>query len=441
VGAGLAGLSAALELVDGGHDVTILEAQTRPGGRVFTVREPFADGLCADMGAARIPAVHDWTMKYVKRFALPLVPFWPDSYDEVYLFGDRRVVRSPPQPLAMAGLPLALTDRERKMDMDTLTDAVYGPLTKIAGDPRSPSWPPAALHPFDAMTTLDYVRKAGWSDDVAGLMQFAYGEKDSDYGILEDVRELVHDPSFAKRWKIAGGNDQLPKAMAAALSSRIRYGRAVARIEQTEASVRVHCTSLGGREVYEASRVIVAMPFPPLRRVEFTPALSAGKQRAIRELRQDPLSRVALQVRERPWTSGRPVFAKTDLPSEIWDATWDRPGARGIISAFIKNRASNHLLPMSESERVAYAVEHAERSLPGIRSVVENGVSKNWTEDPWAGGLSWLGPGQFTDLMPHVATAEGRIHFAGEHTSPWHGWMQGALESGNRVAREVDSAA
>ena len=53
----------------------------------------------------------------------------------------------------------------------------------------------------------------------------------------------------------------------------------------------------------------------------------------------------------------------------------------------------------------------------------------------------WLGPGQFTELMPHLATVEGRIHFAGEHTSPWHGWMQGALESGNRVARGVDSAA
>ncbi|HZI46847.1 MAG TPA: FAD-dependent oxidoreductase [Pyrinomonadaceae bacterium] len=79
LGAGMAGLVAAYELTKLGHDVTILEARTRPGGRVHTLREPFSDGLFAEEGAARIPENHDLTHKYVKEFALPLEPFYPSQ--------------------------------------------------------------------------------------------------------------------------------------------------------------------------------------------------------------------------------------------------------------------------------------------------------------------------------------------------------------------------
>jgi len=77
LGAGMAGLVAGYELSKLGHDVTFLEARTRPGGRVHTLREPFADGLYAEAGAARIPNNHDLTLKYVKEFELPLEPFYP----------------------------------------------------------------------------------------------------------------------------------------------------------------------------------------------------------------------------------------------------------------------------------------------------------------------------------------------------------------------------
>ena len=75
----MAGLVAAHELTKLGHDVTVLEARTRPGGRVHTLREPFSDGLFAEAGAARIPDNHDLTHKYVKEFALPLEPFYPSQ--------------------------------------------------------------------------------------------------------------------------------------------------------------------------------------------------------------------------------------------------------------------------------------------------------------------------------------------------------------------------
>lgn len=86
----MSGLVAAHELSKLGHDVAILEARTRPGGRVHTLREPFADGLYAEAGAARIPATHDLTLKYVKELGLPLEPFYPSRLSAVRFDRGRR---------------------------------------------------------------------------------------------------------------------------------------------------------------------------------------------------------------------------------------------------------------------------------------------------------------------------------------------------------------
>ena len=97
---------------------------------------------------------------------------------------------------------------------------------------------------------------------------------------------------------------------------------------------------------------------------------------------------------------------------------------------------------MAESERILFALSQVERIFPGIRADFELGVSKSWDEDPWArGAFAYLRPGQMRSLLPHLARPEGRVHFAGEHTSPWSGWMQGALDSGLRAAREITDRA
>lgn len=90
VGAGMAGLAAGYELTQAGHDVTILEARTRSGGRVQTLREPFSDGLYAEAGAARIPDNHDLTLKYVKLFDLPLEPMYPSQLSALRIDGSSK---------------------------------------------------------------------------------------------------------------------------------------------------------------------------------------------------------------------------------------------------------------------------------------------------------------------------------------------------------------
>jgi monoamine oxidase len=178
--------------------------------------------------------------------------------------------------------------------------------------------------------------------------------------------------------------------------------------------------------------------------IEVTPPFSVEKQKAIEQLSYMSVSKIFLQSRKRFWASdGLSGFATTDLPiSEVWDITYKQPGTRGILQALPISLHSRRVTGMPEKERINFALEQVEMIFPGMREHFDGGVTKCWEEDEWArGAWCYYKPGQFSWLVPHVARAEGRIHFAGEHTSIWlGGWMQGALESGNRVAREVNAA-
>ena len=94
-------------------------------------------------------------------------------------------------------------------------------------------------------------------------------------------------------------------------------------------------------------------------------------------------------------------------------------------------------MAMAEAERIHYTIDRLEPLLPGLRDHVEGGASTCWDTEPWArGGGAWFRPGQM-GLRPLLALPHGRVHFAGEATSRWPGWVQGAFESARRAAAEV----
>jgi monoamine oxidase len=228
----------------------------------------------------------------------------------------------------------------------------------------------------------------------------------------------------------------LPNALAIELRDKIRYGCPVAAIEQTDRFVAVRTP--GDRLI--ADYVICTTPFSVLRRLAVTPAFTAGKRRAIEELAYTSVTRVFLQFARRIWTEENLyLLTTTDLPVRwIFDHTVNQPGSRGILEAQITGPHARRVADMSEAERIEFALKHLEEVFPGIRNHYERGVTKSWDQDPWArGAFAYFRPGQLLSLRPRLAPAEGRIHFAGDHTSAWSGWMQGALESGLRAAHEV----
>jgi monoamine oxidase len=444
VGAGLSGLSAAYELSQLGHDVTILEAQMRPGGRVQTLREPFSDGLYAEAGAARIPESHTYTLKYAKLFELKLDPFYPSKLDSVgYMRGTRLVIKQNTPP-DLSRLPLKLTPEEMKAGVWGLWTKYVGPkmLESLGSvnDVASLNWPPPPLKKFDDVTYVDFLRAQGASPDAIALMMLGFANPEDDrISALESLREVALNQG--KLVKIRGGTDLLPRAFAQRLAAQIRYHSPVARIEQDTQSVRAFYTDASGaNQTMTADYLLCTIPFSVLRRMEVSPKFSPEKQRTIEQMSYLPVTRIFLQSRKRFWESaGLNGFGLSDMPEEVWHPTWDQPGARGLLMSYLRGSAAHRVAKMEETDRIRFMLEHMEKIHPGIRENFEGGVSKAWEEDEWArGAFTHLEPGQMFGLMPHVARAEGRIHFAGEHASAWHGWMQGALESGNRAAREIN---
>ncbi|HJQ68217.1 MAG TPA: FAD-dependent oxidoreductase [Blastocatellia bacterium] len=356
IGAGLAGLSAAYELARVGHDVTVIEARSRPGGRVLTLREPFADGLHAEAGAARIPADHNLTLKYVKLFNLPLDPMYPPAGRFVaYDKGNRAEVNW----------------RLYAAAVERAVGVILGPDVNL------------------------------WS-------------------------------------KIRGGNDLLPKAFAAKLSGKIIYDSPVTRIEHREDGSRVFFSDKGSPQTLAADHLICAVPFGVIKRIEFAPPLSQKKRKAIEETTYASITRAFIQTSDRRWAdTGFNGFGVTDDPMEVWQPTFTQGGSRAILMAYARGRYSERLTAMKEGERLEHAIARMEMIFPGARASFETGLTKCWDLDEWSRG-AWADTNWgklHKDFRP-----EGRIHFAGDHLSTASSWMQGALESGNRVAREVNDS-
>lgn len=444
LGAGLAGLSAAYQLTRAGHDVTILEARTRAGGRVHTLREPFADGLHAEAGAMFIPESHDLTVRYVRLLGLQLTAIPEERRVPVYYLKGRRI-----NPASVRGgdWPLELSPEEKRLGLDGMTEKyVISALREFRGA-SSPGWPPEALRKYDRMTYAEFLRSRGATDDAVRLLRLNDADLTGDgvdhVSALMVLREAALNLKPGRLFTVNGGTDLLPRALAARLATKILYGSEVTSVEQDEREARVVYLRAGTRERVAGDYVVCALPFSVLERVSVSPEFSEGKRRAIRELPYTSASRVYLQSRREFWTGeGLGVSAYTDLPvMAIINSTLNQPGARGVIETYTAGEQARRVTAMREAERINFTLSQVEKVYPLIRKNFEGGASVCWDEDGWArGAYAWFKPGQMTELLPHIARPEGRIHFAGEHASSWPGWMQGAFQSGHRAAREIDEA-
>jgi monoamine oxidase len=444
VGAGMAGLVASSELLRAGHEPILVEGQHRVGGRVLTLREPFAPGLWAEAGAMRIPRSHTLTHALIDRFGLATLPFTMDNPEAYCYFGGQRLRHR------------ELADDPKVLGFDTRPDECIAP-AQLWAAALQPFVAQLAAHGDDAWReiTADYdqycVREflelRGWSEGAIEMFGLLFNQEAlMNSSFLELLREELGG-YYTNLVYLDGGTDQLPRAFLPELAPRIRFGAKMVAIDQTADAVLVHCRSAGSRFTVEADYAVMTAPFPVLRHVEVLTRFSRAKQRAIRQLHYDASAKVFLQFRRRFWESDDGIVgggSVTDLAvRNVYYPDHGRPTGRGVmLASYTWGEDAQRWGSLSPDDRILQALEDVARIHPQATAEFEVGASKMWHDDEYAGGaFALFDPEQQTLLYDAIVAPEGRIHFAGEHASLSHAWIQGAIESGVRAASEIHTRA
>ena len=437
IGAGLGGVSCAYELQSAGIDITVLEARSRPGGRVRTYRDPFADNLYAEMGAEYVDSSDEYARKYCKEFGLDILP--AKLYDGIYVRGKK---------YDMADFK---TFKQQLPYDGTVGGKLFGQefeyvrhwVEKI----KDPNDIPNDVMKLDRMSAAQLLRKEGAPKDIIELYTYTNATESTCTPDQMSALNMVFGHFYASAFsentmegRIFGGNDQLPKRFAKEIASNLKYNCPVKKISHNKKGVEVSFEESGKLTAMSADRCVIAMPVTILRKTKITPYFSDEKMHCIRKQSYGEVMKIAMQFKRRIWDEqgsvGQRVFTDTPL-RRVYHFSIDQPGPRGILLSFTSGSSAAKLGNMSEQQRLRVARETATELWPETPYVWESGISKYWNEDPWMqGSYTYVSPGQW-DFIDILAQPEEKVHFAGEHTSEFHSSMNGAIESGVRASKEI----
>lgn len=428
-GAGLAGLTAARDLVRRGASVRIVEARQRAGGRVWTLRgEPIAP-FHAELGAEFIDKDHRAIRKLCRAVDLDLV----------------RVLRR--------GFALALGQPRRVRVLRTAA-AIWQKYSAIfqsradALEAAEGDWSSTAAARIGADSVRQVLDRHGAEPSVVGFatalrnLYLADPDRLSALVAAEQVAEDV-SPSAVPMYRVRGGLDRLVEALIAAHQMRVDLGHIVRSVAQSEHKVDVSIETPSGRGTRaRADYAVLTMPAPLVSAVQFSPALPEAQRLALDGLRYGPVTKAILRFDARWWRApGKPRAFSTDLPiGAVWESAEEQRKS-AMLTLFAGGHASAGLRGLL-GEHGPGGLAHRLRWLgaPGPDPPLVHAVS--WEDEPWSrGGYAYFSPQFDPGLRALLGRGFGRVFFAGSHTSAeFQGYMNGAVESGQRVAREIVAA-
>jgi monoamine oxidase len=437
IGAGLAGLSAATRLAAAGIGVTVYEAGQRVGGRTYTERGVFP-GRTVDLGGEFVDSWHDQLRGMVSALGLELEDTWEDDdvQDTVAsmhgdLFGEDE---------------LELFER-------TMKEAVERALASHPFDPNDITYTSFDAHEksLDAMSASDWLDRAGIARDrsrtvlEAGFVSL-YGGSLEEASALVLLQEVIGaGPESDERYVIKGGAGQVAEVLTKRLpEGTVKLGhRLSALTEKAPGKLELTFEVDGAERTETAEAVVLAIPFSTLRDVKLSVPLSPVKKRAIAELHYGAASKVCVGITGKPWralNSSGTVLSDSAFPY-CWDATRMQDSEHGVITFFTGGTDGRLLGKVDDGMSRAAMLEVLNRVFPGVRAAARPGeqVTVPWSDEPFAkGGYALYAPGQVTAFRGCEGEPEGRVFFAGEHTSlEAQGYMEGAVRSGVKAASDV----
>lgn len=439
IGAGLAGLAAAWDLKSAGHDITVLEARDRPGGRVSTIREPFADGLYAEEGAAAYSNSYTQALKFIDEFGLEKIPLQFPEQITYYLNG-KKIHSRPGEKIEW---PYPLTKEEQELGpMGMVQKYILDTLPEEKSQPEK--WDKDPLIRLDQISLQQYLKQHGASDGAVEMfknIQWFAAVPNQTSGLsmaVSDAGLFMGATPFI----LKGGNDRLPREMAKRMKDQIKYEVVVKRIKDTRNGVRIIGTENGMDKEFQADSVIVTVPLKVLEKISFEPALSSAKMTAIKDIPVINITRTYLQMDKPFWLQdGLSGLAFTDLAIGNITPLMNTSNVKSspaILESMVAGPDAVKINKMPVEKNLSKMTKSAEKVYPGSVKHFRKGHVKGWDNDPFAlGGPSWPAPGDISKHLKILQKPHGNIHFAGEHTTILRSTMEGALRSGARAAKEV----
>lgn len=444
IGAGIAGVATARALVGQGKEVLLLEARSRVGGRLLSQR---VDEACVlDLGGQWIGPGQNRILKLVDELGVATHPTRVSGKTAFELEGSRGAsgLGFPlSKPLALLGLVVGMSRLEK------LSHRLRGQTPWSETAPLSD-----AERALDQMSVAAFIEQNVWPASarivLKSSLEGVFCRKTEDVSLLLAAYAILACGGLAHMQGVKGGAQErqlacgaggLVERLAEELGDRVRLSSPVTRIEQSKDKVVV----MGEGLKVEARRVIVAIPPPLIALIEFAPTLGPARARLVQSARMGSVVKMGLVYSEPFWRKQKLSGAVWSIPGPVnvcYDTTPEN-GSRGVLSVLSVAGSADELGALSPDQRRKAVVECLALHLGPEAKDPQEYFDLVWHEEIYSGGgySVTLPPGAFSEGPEVFRTPEGRVHFAGSETARSHpGYMEGALESAERVTEEVLTA-
>jgi monoamine oxidase len=436
VGAGLAGLMAARQLVAAGRGVLVIEARDRVGGR--TVNASIGGGKITEMGGQWVGPGQDRVLAVAAELGIETFPTYHEGRNLLELGGRVRRYKGTIPRLA----PHVL------FDIGRVRRKVTRAIRRI---PADAPWTAPMAEELDSKTLATWLRKAARTKKARTLLEIAAGTvTGADPAQLSALwllacassagsfDALIDVEGGAQQDRLVGGSQRISERLAEELGEILVLSAPVRRIAQDGAGLDVEADGFQAR----AHRVIVAVPPPLASRISFVPSLGGRRDQLTQRMANGALTKCAAVYPEPFWReqglSGQAVSDGGPVTTTFDNSPPD--GSPGVLVGFIAGAEAIRHARLSEADRRRVVLESFERlfgeqvAKPGIY------LETAWAEEEWSRGgpICSFAPGALTRYGEALRQPAGRIHWAGTETATvWTGYMEGALRSGERAAEEV----
>lgn len=466
VGAGIAGLVAAYELMKMGHEVKIFESADRIGGRIYTHR--FANGLHAELGAMRIPGEHDATLHYVEEFGLKKRRFVNHNEMAFYFIKGLKARIKNGQKIANT---FDLSPNEQGVQPnDILLKLMEDAFQQIPDKQRSELYSSARISSdlVKGYELRSFLQQALDSNSTESLSQAAFDLVTSTTGLSQyqhaSFLEVLIDYFGLfenEQWELEGGMESLSNALVEEIGVESIFTNHLVgkvRINNAENEVILHFTDTISKKNFCGSfdYVICTTPAPATSRINFSPKLSPEKSAALRNVNYASSSKTIFRVNKRIWELNDGIAGGGSFTDELMQQCWypndnaiKNLGAESfrprdlsvskaestLTASYTWGRNARHMASLNDEQKLEEILRTLEKIHPGIGKTILEVKHHSWdhTEGIGGGAFAYFSPGdhsRYMDLMQaSFPSQEPKVFFAGEHLDVVHAWIQGAVQS------------